>query len=210
MTRNTYCFARAGSHFASAVAVLIATSIAALANDSAYTKIPDDIGVCETLFVDDEAGGGSWRCPGYKDYAVILAEGDLRMSVAYGELNTRSLEAWQSFGIFNSIGNTVEWRLDSAGTPFATILRWKTDGIDGDGNMNEALGGQVLVVSKVGQPGNGEACVIGYVDARANGNANELARDAADQHGVSFSCATDQAPWYGIRGPFAPEPSSSY
>jgi hypothetical protein len=210
MTRNAYRLARAGIHLASALTALIATTIAALANDSAYTTIPDDIGTCETLSVDDEVGGGSWRCPGYKDYAVTLAEGDLRMSVAYGELNTRSQEAWQSFGIFNSIGRTVEWRLDATGTPFATILRWKTDGIDGDGNMNEALGGQVLVVSKVGQPGTGEACVIGYVDARANGNANELARSAADQHGVSFECASDQAAWYGVRGPFAPEPSSSY
>jgi hypothetical protein len=35
-------------------------------------------------------------------------------------------------------------------------------------------------------------CHIGYIDARANPNANELAREIADMHARSFRCATDK------------------
>ena len=47
--------------------------------------------------------------------------------------------------------------------------------------------GQVLVVTQLVE---GNTCHIAYVDARANDNANELARAAADASG-SFDCASD-------------------
>ena len=53
----------------------------------------------------------------------------------------------------------------------------------GDGTYYD---GQVLVVSKIGA----EACHVATVDARANADANALARAAADKYAASFDCAT--------------------
>jgi hypothetical protein len=48
----------------------------------------------------------------------------------------------------------------------------------------------VLVVTRLGPGG---VCHVGYVDARANAaNANELARQIADEHARTFKCATDK------------------
>jgi hypothetical protein len=47
----------------------------------------------------------------------------------------------------------------------------------------------VLVVSRLGAGG---VCQVGYVDARANPNANELARQIADQHARKFDCEKDK------------------
>ena len=42
---------------------------------------------------------------------------------------------------------------------------------------------------KVGADGT---CQIGYVDARANPDANELARKIADEHAKGFQCGKDK------------------
>src|SRR5262245_13396472 len=38
----------------------------------------------------------------------------------------------------------------------------------------------------------GGTCQVGYVDARANPDANELARKIADEHARDFHCGKDQ------------------
>lgn len=43
----------------------------------------------------------------------------------------------------------------------------------------------------VSQIEEGNSCHIAYVDALANKNANDLAREAADKAG-DFNCATDE------------------
>ena len=52
----------------------------------------------------------------------------------------------------------------------------------------DATEGQVLVVTKVAPDAT---CHIAYVDALANKNANELARQAADETAMEFDCANE-------------------
>jgi hypothetical protein len=47
----------------------------------------------------------------------------------------------------------------------------------------------VLVVTRLGPGG---VCHVGYVDARANPNANELAQQLADEKARSFKCGADK------------------
>jgi hypothetical protein len=62
----------------------------------------------------------------------------------------------------------------------------------------------------VGQPGYGDACVVGYVDARKNGDANELARSVADMFAESFVCRVNGPMFHGDRGPLADEPVRTF
>jgi hypothetical protein len=62
----------------------------------------------------------------------------------------------------------------------------------GDGSPK----GQVLVVTKLDGI---DACHMAYVDALANPNANELARQAAD-NGENFICTTDEPRIVGKSG----------
>ena len=61
----------------------------------------------------------------------------------------------------------------------------------------------MLVIYKVGQKGEGEACTVGYVDARANPNPNELARKVASTEVADFACRFNEPQWHGIKGPTA-------
>ena len=56
--------------------------------------------------------------------------------------------------------------------------------------------GRVLVVTRL-NPGG--VCHIGYVDARANPDANEIARKLADEKARSFVCEKNKAEWHGKR-----------
>ncbi|MDA4846750.1 hypothetical protein [Hoeflea poritis] len=162
-------------------AALLASGPAQAQIESAYTKL-DLEGSCTVLDQPAEDEGGEWidlLCAGYKGFPVFFSEGDLRQSVHYG-FPPPGGTVWESFGSFNSVSDTIEWRLLD-GRPFATIHRWT---IDPDGV-------QVLVVEKVGQPGIGEGCVAAYVLASGNPDANVQARAAADRLFSGFDCASD-------------------
>lgn len=197
---------------ATACAALAALSApAALAEgavSSIYSKLDFETG-CIPVATDEV--GGSFSCAGHGGYGILFSEGDLRQSVFFGHLGDwYAAGAWESFGPFNHTGDTVEWRLRD-GVPFATILRWFIENPDPEtGAPDEAHRGQVLVVSKVGQPGAGEACVVGYVDALANPQANELAREVADTVAEGFTCRTDMPAFHGDRGPLAGDPVRSF
>ena len=47
----------------------------------------------------------------------------------------------------------------------------------------------------------GTVCRVGYVDARANPDANVLAQKIADEHARSFKCGSDKPVMPGQRGP---------
>lgn len=176
----------------------------ALANDSTYTDL--DLDKCKTVASDDM--GAIMLCRGYRDYDVHFAEGDLRQSVFYGPLDKKLQEqAFESFEPFNHIGTKIEWRLDGSGKPFATILRWFVENVGPEGVPTEASTGQVLVVSRVAQQADGLGCVVGYVDALANPNANELARKFADDEAKDFACGYQEATWKGKRGDKAADPT---
>ncbi|MBP1858476.1 hypothetical protein [Rhizobium herbae] len=199
--------------FAYSIAFLVLLSMTptvVLANDSVYTDLDTDH--CKTLSPEDEEGGGiSLRCKGFKDYDVYFKEGDLRQSLFYGHLNTAYIDgAFESFGPFNYTGPKIEWRLGAGGKPVATILRWFISNVDPEtGEPAPALKGQVLVVSKVaGEDGKG--CVVGYVDALANPDPNAMARQIADTQAEGFVCGTDTADFTGVRGPRAADHTHSF
>jgi hypothetical protein len=173
--------------------------------DSIYTKIEFDTG-CIALSTDEV--GGTFSCPGHAGYGILFSEGDLRQTVFFGYVGDwYAGNAWESFGAFNQANDTVEWRLRD-GVPYATILRWYIENPNPDtGAPDEAHRGQVLVVSKVGQPGIGDACVVGYVDAVANPQANDLARQVADTMADGFACRIDEPAYHGVREPLSGDPT---
>ena len=148
---------------------------------SAYT----DLNLDECLVLDSDDFGTTWSCPGYKGYPLQVSEGDLRFSLQYG-FNPDSSSGFQTLPPFNNLGPKLEWRLSNdlgRWMPIATIVRYFT----ADPETGEDKG-QVLVVTQLLE---GNSCHIAYVDALANANANELAREAADKAG-DFDCATDK------------------
>lgn len=166
---------------AAALAGLVCLAIPAAANaaESAYTKL--DLEACEILKDYEEGGGFDAKCAGYKDVPVFVSEGDARMDVDYGVAN----DEFETFGPFSNIGETVEWRLDGGGNPFAAIIRFYLDqGVTG-GPEDKA---QVLVVSSVGTA-DGPGCVTAVVDAAVD-QANGAARGAA-AFALRHRCGTD-------------------
>lgn len=176
-----------------------------LAAESVYTKIEFD--ACIALSSDSQ--GGQLQCPGYGGYGVVFKEGDLRQAVQFGHVTQG--DVFESFGAFNRANDTVEWRLDDNGVPVATILRWFLENPDPKtGSPSPQSTGQVLVVSRIGQPGDAHSCVVGYVDAKANDNANVIARVVADTSAETFVCGGGQPVFHGNRGDLATEPSRYY
>ncbi|MEP2703934.1 MAG: hypothetical protein ABJQ71_11600 [Roseibium sp.] len=173
--------------FSGQIRVLLATLMTAIMSSSVqaaditsdYTKI--QLEKCN-LFEPPSAGegtfGGSWQCQGYQGQPVYVAEGDLRMFVSFGANAQNEPAARQTLPNFNTINDTLEWRL-RGGVPFATILRWFP-------SLDDGSNGSVLIVTQL-RPGGG-TCQIARIDAQANRNANVMARQAADQMADGFDC----------------------
>jgi hypothetical protein len=181
----------------SLVLLLLAAAPASAENASAYTRL--DLDACREIppAADDPLQSGAWWCEGYGGMKVYVSEGDLRFFVSYGESAAEELAAQTTLPAFNHVGQTIEWRVGADGTPFATILRFFTS--TGDGTPD----GQVLVLTRLGAPG--QVCHIGYVDARANPDANALAREIVDKVASDFDCGTENAIPYGLSGDEVPE-----
>lgn len=139
---------------------------------------------------------GSWLCPGHEKLKVLLSAGDQRMYVTYGPWKKNNIALSQTLPGFNDVyEGTVEWRIEKSANgktrPFATILRWNqvtsADREKATGPIKST--GRVLVVTRLGADG---VCHVGYVDARANPDANELARKIADENARSFKCGKDK------------------
>jgi hypothetical protein len=190
-------------HAASAAAALFCISLGAHAQaaESAYTDLVLD--TCKAIVEPnpDEPGGDfiATLCPGYGEYKVLFKEGDLRQSIHYGYLSKSIIDhAFESFGQFNNMNPKIEWRIGDDGRPYAAIQRFFIGDADNQG--------QVLAISRVGQPDDTEGCPVGYVDALANKNPNELAREVADTIAASFRCGKHTADYHGTRGPKAGDP----
>lgn len=170
--------------------ILISVSSHAGEVSSEYTKLNTETDC--TVFSSAGQGDGDWAnltCNGYRGYPVLIYYSDLRESLHYGFPPPGDLAPrWESFGGFNSTSDTIEWRIEtgeSGPVPFATIHRWKVSDVNGDGEI------QVLVVERVAGPG-GNGCVVGYVVATGNKDANVQARQVADNVARSFTCALDE------------------
>lgn len=176
---------------------------AAKANESAYSE--RNLDACKTLSQEDEGPSVTLECTGYKDFAVYFKEGDLRQSQAYGPISKAWLdEAFESFGPFNHTNAKIEWRI-AAGKPVATIVRWFVSDPETTSDTDTRYG-QVLVVSTIATAENPTSCVVGYVDALENKDANTLARKVADEEAHDFACGLNEPQWHGLRGKLAGEP----
>jgi hypothetical protein len=165
--------------------------------ESAYTTFDSD--TCRHTPGRDVEDYGSWLCRGYGDIPVRLAAGDQRMFVSFGRNAARESAAGETLPGFNDVyKGTIEWRLerkpDGKLKPFATILRWNFMTNPDDRQAS----GRKLVVTKLGPGG---VCHVGYVDARANPDANELARKLADEKARTFKCGIDKPQSIGNRPP---------
>jgi hypothetical protein len=162
----------------------------------AYTSL--DLDKCRHRRGRDAEDYGSWRCTGYRGIAVLVTAGDQRVNVSYGRNAANEPAASQTLAAFNSAGRRIEWRLvreNGRPRPFAAILRWNTT-VPADNG--DPVRGAVLVITRLGPGG---VCHVGYVDARANTDANALAVQIADEHARGFRCGTDKPVVRGVRGP---------
>ena len=132
-------------------------------------------------------------------YKGDAAKGDLRETVSVGRNRDEAAKepaAQTFFGPFNSALPSIEWRI-TGNNPFAMIQRWQiadiVDQTNGGGSDIKPL----LVVSRLPP---GAVCPVAYVDAAANPNADELARQAADQIAHDFKCGADEAKVLGAPG----------
>ncbi len=176
------------------LAALFGLTLAASASGvtSEYTQLDSEKDCVVVDSADD--GDGDWAnlvCPGYKGYPVLLFYSDLRESLFYGFPPAfDQAPDFMSFAGFNRAGPTIEWRLaprGGASVPFATIHRWFVTDPEFPGDDTE-----VLVVRKVAQLDKRQGCVVGFVVASGNANANEQARRVADDQARDFACGADQ------------------
>ena len=195
-----------GSHVASGLAVaalLVAASgpispANAQTIGSSYTSTaPKD---CRMTGKPSELDGSTTRvCPGKSGLVVLIAEDDLRETVSVGRNRAtaaREPAAQNWFGPFNSTTTTIEWRaLD--GRPFAIIQRWHLDDIGDQDKNGRPVAKPMLVVTRLPP---GPVCHVAYVDVKANPDANELARKAADEFARGFKCGKDEIKVIGNSG----------
>ena len=144
-------------------------------------SMPTDLDFDQCSITASNDFSTTWACPGYKGIPVMVAEAQSRFMVSYGLKSTDEPAAKQTLPPVNSLGPSIEWRLsnkEGRWKPFATIVHFLT-GEEGKPK------GDVLVVTRLGE---GTTCQIAYVDAVANANAEDLAQQAADEHGFDFDC----------------------
>jgi hypothetical protein len=184
--------------------LILAPAIAQAAEvNHAYTKLEDSN--CRTT-AEYEAGASS-MCQGFGGVWFEVNDGDARISVSFGVDPEKDPQdrRFESFSSFNNINNVIEWRYREdvdGGRPFATILRWFVS-FSHDGMTHKD--GQILVVSQVGD-GEIPGCVVGYVDALVNKDANQLARNVADTVAPNFVCGEDAPEYYGETGRLSGNP----
>jgi hypothetical protein len=188
-----------------AVALAMLTASPVLAQTIESVTTPFNVDKCRHKAGSEPEDGGVWRCTGYGGIPVVMSEGDIRVYVSYGPRALREPAASETLGAPNGEGTSIEWRIvrerDGKRHPFATIMRWTTR-VMADDAKDDDIRGEVLVVTRLGQGGVvGGVCHVGYVDGRQNPNADELARQIADQQARKFRCGTDKPIVLGDKGP---------
>lgn len=195
--------------------ILLCLGAPAQAASSVYTDAAIDKG-CENVGTptpeDADMGNVSLKCRGYQDYAFYFNAYDNRESTYFGHLSKDILDgAGETFEMFNYIGSKIEWRLDDRGVPRATILRYMLQNLNPETyDPDKAHEGQVLVISRVGQPDDMLGCVTAYVDALENKDANEVARKLADEQAPNFPCGKQKPVFHGEVGSKVGEPVYNY
>ena len=175
---------------------LLAAPAVAQTIESVFTAL--DLKKCRHMPGKAEEDYGDWRCTGFDGIAVYVSTGDQRTYVSYGRNAKKEPAAKQTLASFNGEGDKIEWRGEREANgkfkPFATIMRWSTTVSTDD----KPVRGQVLVVTRLG---SGGVCHVGYVDGKANTDANVLALKIADEQARKFSCGADKIIVLGNKGP---------
>jgi hypothetical protein len=163
--------------------VLALMPLSAAAQDITTLYSDLDLKTCQKLSQSQgENVGGEWSCPGIAGYDVHVWEADLKSFVAFGKAASAQCASMQTFDGVSSLGPRVEWRLQD-GKPFATILRWFTKQSSGSDPLKQNW----LVVTKLDEK---DACQVAYIDTRY-AEANDVARQRADEVAKDFNCARD-------------------
>ena len=180
-----------------AAMVLALASVPALGETISRVYTPLDLKSCRHKAGKAEEDYGTWTCKGHAGIAVHVVGGDQRVTVSFGPKAAKEPAASDTLAAPNSQGATIEWRFveGQEAKPFATILRWNTATIDKD---DKPFRGQVLVVTRLPP---GAVCHVGYVDGRANPDANALAQKIADENARTFQCGKDKPVSLGAQGP---------
>jgi hypothetical protein len=193
------------SYLAAAVTVvfvsLVATTVCG-AFESSFTSIAErQCRKTGVLNIDDTEYAASRACPGRGGYKVFIDEEDLRETLTVGRTMHQAGQepaARDFFGAFNSYDDKIEWRSGKDGRPFALIAGWSfadSENVSASGRPNSV---RLLVVMRLPP---GPVCKVAYIDRAANSNADELARQAADDIAPSFKCGSDSVQTIGQQGP---------
>lgn len=187
-------------------ATLFALPASAQQNQSQYTSVAaKNCKKIQSVKIGNDEFSTTLACKGIahrlRGYYAVVEETDLRttVTITLEPLKAKDHPAYQQgFAPFNSVHDTLEWRLDgSSKAPIAAIQRWRiadNDNLDKDGRPNTV---GLLVVTRIPP---GPSCHVAYIDVRANENPNALAQKAADELAQNFDCAKDKIHVIGKRG----------
>ena len=180
-----------------AAAICLISPANAQTFSSSYTSTaPKD---CRTIGKPGDNASTRQVCPGKSGLVVLIGEDDLRQTVSVGPNQAAAAKepaAETSFTPFNSTANTVEWRaVDDK--PFAIIQRWLISDSENPDKTGNPTTKPILAVTRLPP---GPVCHVAYIDGQANRNANELARQAADEFARDFKCGKDEVKVIGEKG----------
>lgn len=155
----------------------------------------------------DGDGGGTRTCPGPQGLVVVISEDDLRETVSVGRTRKAAeaepaAKTW--FGPFSSTTPTIEWRQEAKDKPpFAMIQRWHLADIEDEDKDGRPKAKQLFVVTRLALAGvksGTSVCHVAYIDVKANSNAIDLAREAADTIAREFKCDSSKVRVIGATG----------
>ena len=186
----------------------------AVAAESNYTSIAEKhCRKFDRLIIDGNEFAASRLCEGRGGYKIFVREDDLRETLTIGKTLKHAADepaASDHYEAFNSYDDTVEWRSGADGKPYAVIVGWSyadNENLDANGRPKSL---RLLVVLRLPP---GAVCKVAYIDRATNGDANALARKAADEIAPNFKCGADKVQIVGARGraieTLAPAPGST-
>jgi hypothetical protein len=151
---------------------------------SVYTELIG--GRCRFVSIDAETKEDQVkRCPGHggAQAFTLSSHTTVSLGLTWSKRQTAKdvVAGW-------SLGDKIEWRgltTNKGFEPYAAIVRVIVKDPD-----TLRSGGAVLAVLRIDSR-EATACAMGYVDVKANKNANALARDSADRLAPTFLCESD-------------------
>jgi hypothetical protein len=177
---------------------MLATAAPAQAPQSQTTSLKDkDCRTAAKSRPKEEMPWVTQSCKGPGGFIVRIFDADLRQTLSIGATLAAAAKqpaAEESFGPFNHVGDTMEWRL-RGGKPYAAIVTWQiadNENMDASGRPTDV---PVLVVMRLSP-----ACRVAFIDPAANADAIALARNVADEKAAGFACGKDEAAVVGKAG----------